>query len=1175
MPSDGAASRLNHPARWVILLLLAVLLPLGSTASAAEAGARAFHLPPGDAADTLKQFAVQAQREIMFPAEPVVGVRTNPVEGMLTPRDALERLVAKTGLVIVEDPKTGALMVTRPATTVARITEPSPESPQSSEKSPSNMKRRTPLAIVSGWLALVLLPAPGARAADGSPLAVGTIEGRVYNVANGAYFNNARVSLEGTEREVQTNSFGEFRFEHVPVGPAKVRVIVSGFFPQTASTIVAATAPAVVNVGLSFTEKENPGAENAVVLDRFVVESKREITGSAIALNERRTASNLVHVIAADEFGDSPEGNAAELLKLMSGVAVGYIGSDPRTVSIRGLPSYGTPVLFDGAPMATSTGGRETEFSQVSLNNAARVEVIKSPTPDTRADSIGGTINIVSRNAFERSRAVFNYRANLSTNRSRWDSGNSLSLGRTPGGPQGDSHKMFPGFDLDYLQPLSRNLGFTLSAVSSGQFTPDTVLSSTWSPTQSGTSLAPTDRPFLRSFGMQYGLRQMFRRSVGGTVDWRATSRDVFNLAVQYNWQRTPVAQDLQTFGVIGSRADVASYDPTFVQSGLGAGSITHALSMFDRIANSYNLQLKHRRTGTVWTFEEAVSFSESWSGDFVWRAGMLKTLNLSATNVTLGLQGIQDSIPRSITTRTSANATFGWEPLGNYRLTSATVVPPGLTRNATASARISAARDYSGENSLRIKVGAEWRRLSRDAEGRTLTYTFVGPDRVANTADDLASRYDLVADSWSQVRLPFGLGQPQKPAPAKGYGLLRDHPEYWTLNEATAISSQASNSQKLNENVVAGFIRADLSLLRNRLKLVGGVRYEATFNEGWGVLNDLSKTYQKDAAGRIIRAPNGTPVRVTSDPAALARLQYTSRGSYAKSDYGDFYPSANVTYLFSEHLMGRASFARTITRPQLSDIIPSITATDPTSTAATPTLTVTNLGLRPWYSNSFDVALEYYFEKPGMLSIGLFRKDISDFFASVRLPVTPAQLAEWGFDESFSNYDVVTKQNVGSARVTGVEYEYRHTLPWFPDRWGNLLVNFNATTLQVDGVAASTLSGFLPLTMNYGFTYSTARLTARANWNHLGRTPQGLIAGITGANVEPDTRNHRAPRTSLDVNFEFRLTRRFALFANLRNLTDVPWRFDAYGASTPAYARGTRWVQYGTNAMAGVKGSF
>ncbi len=1021
---------------------------------------------------------------------------------------------------------------------------------------------RLRFVVASAFVGVALAPSLNAA----------SLVGRVVNAVGGSYLNNARVTLTESGREGLTDNTGEFRFEGVSPGSVTVRVEVAGFAPQTKAIVVSDSAPSLVDFSMAIDGQPKPGAESSVVqLSSFVVESKREINGSAIALNERRNAANLVNVISADEFGDSPEANAAELLKQMPGVAIGYNGSDPRFVSMRGLPNYGTPVLFDGAPMATSTGGRETEFNQVSLNNAARIEVLKSPLPDTRADSVGGSINIVARNAFERSKPILNYRANLSANLSRWDGGDYLSLGRTPSS-QGPNHKVFPGFDVNYLKPLGKNLGFTLSAVSSSQFTPDPVLTSTWSPTQSGTSLTTADRPFLRSVGLQNGLRQMHRRSVGGTLDWRPAPRDVINIGVQYNWQRAIVDQDLQTLSVIGSRSDVRSFSPTSVQSGLGASSITHAMSSFDRVANSYNLQVKHRHNGSTWSIEDGASFSESWAGDYTWKDGVIKTINLSATGVTLGLDGIQDSIPRSITSQSSTGAPWDWQNLGNYRITTATTSPTGLTRNATASARISAARSVEWGVPTRVKVGLDWRRESRDFVGGTSTYTFVGPDRVANSADDAASRYDLVSDSWSRISLPFGLGRPQRPAPEKSYALLNSRPEYWTANDATAISSQATASQKVNEHVLSGYFRGDVSLLQNRLKLVGGVRYEATLNEGWGVLNDLSRTYQKDSSGKIIRAANGTPVKVAGDAAALARLQYVDRGSYAKSNYGDFYPSFNATYLLTERLMLRGSYARTITRPQLSNIIPSISATDPTVTTSTPTITVTNIGLRPWYSNSFDLGLEYYFAKPGVLSIGVFRKDISNFFGSVRAPVTAAQLAEWGFDDTYANYDVVTTTNVGDARVSGVEYEYRHTLPWIPERWGNVLVNFNATTLRVEGAAANTLNGFLPLTVNYGFTYTLPRFTLRANWNHLGRTPLGLI---TGTNVEEGTRNQRTPRTALDVNCEIRLTPRFAFSANIRNITNVAWRQDAYGPNTPSYARGTRWVQYGANAVAGFKGTF
>ena len=81
------------------------------TARAAEAAKKNFNLPAGVAGETLKQFAKQAGREIVFAPEAVGTVPTNAVKGELTPREALDQMLAGTGLVASQDVKTGALAV--------------------------------------------------------------------------------------------------------------------------------------------------------------------------------------------------------------------------------------------------------------------------------------------------------------------------------------------------------------------------------------------------------------------------------------------------------------------------------------------------------------------------------------------------------------------------------------------------------------------------------------------------------------------------------------------------------------------------------------------------------------------------------------------------------------------------------------------------------------------------------------------------------------------------------------------------------------------------------------------------------------------------------------------------------------------------------------------------------
>jgi outer membrane receptor protein involved in Fe transport len=83
------------------------------SAFAAEPAKRNFVLPAGDAAVTLKQFVEQSGEQVVYLVNTVRGVTTQGVAGELTPRAALERMLAGTPLVVVQDAKTGALSVSR------------------------------------------------------------------------------------------------------------------------------------------------------------------------------------------------------------------------------------------------------------------------------------------------------------------------------------------------------------------------------------------------------------------------------------------------------------------------------------------------------------------------------------------------------------------------------------------------------------------------------------------------------------------------------------------------------------------------------------------------------------------------------------------------------------------------------------------------------------------------------------------------------------------------------------------------------------------------------------------------------------------------------------------------------------------------------------------------------
>jgi len=82
-------------------------------AKAAEDGKKNYNVAAGDATETLKRFALQAGREIVYPIEQVRGVQTRAATGEMTAMEALTLMLTGTDLQAAQDAQTGALSVTR------------------------------------------------------------------------------------------------------------------------------------------------------------------------------------------------------------------------------------------------------------------------------------------------------------------------------------------------------------------------------------------------------------------------------------------------------------------------------------------------------------------------------------------------------------------------------------------------------------------------------------------------------------------------------------------------------------------------------------------------------------------------------------------------------------------------------------------------------------------------------------------------------------------------------------------------------------------------------------------------------------------------------------------------------------------------------------------------------
>ncbi|MBC7366699.1 MAG: TonB-dependent receptor plug domain-containing protein [Undibacterium sp.] len=188
--------------RVVILLALAALA--SAAWAATPAAKRHYELTSGDAATTLRQFVEQSGEEIIYVVPRVRGVKTHAVKGSFTAREVLERMLANSVLVVVQDKKTGALMI-QPvnADTPGPPPGPQPHPPAPADKlNPTNPRTMTPKKT-STWLASLF-----AMAAALDPLSAQSTAG-----------NKSKLSAEEIRQQALTekNATAKSEEQTVPV----------------------------------------------------------------------------------------------------------------------------------------------------------------------------------------------------------------------------------------------------------------------------------------------------------------------------------------------------------------------------------------------------------------------------------------------------------------------------------------------------------------------------------------------------------------------------------------------------------------------------------------------------------------------------------------------------------------------------------------------------------------------------------------------------------------------------------------------------------------------------------------------------------------------------------------------------------------------------------------------
>ena len=259
-----------------------------------------------------------------------------------------------------------------------------------------------------------------AQLLSAQPPATGAIRGIVLNDATGNYVQGARLSVVGTTHTTVTDSQGRFNFGSLGSGDYRVRVESAGSEAKEFPVIVLAGGTAPLTLRL---------ASEIVAMEKLMVTAQAE--GQSQALNVQKNSENIRKVASQDALANSRLGEVGEVLQSLPGLYLEISTHQPVRPNIRGLGSEFNSITFDGVRIGNTNNDRSDGVSGYPAESLSRVELMKSVTPDMEGDAIGGSINLVSKRAFDLSERVLklNVGGAFNAQQQNWDKQINLEYG--------------------------------------------------------------------------------------------------------------------------------------------------------------------------------------------------------------------------------------------------------------------------------------------------------------------------------------------------------------------------------------------------------------------------------------------------------------------------------------------------------------------------------------------------------------------------------------------------------------------------------------------------------------------------------------------------------------------------------------------------------------------------
>ena len=917
-------------------------------------------------------------------------------------------------------------------------------------------------------LLLLALLLPLSLGAQGG--ATGRIAGRIFNPATQEYVRNAEVSVEGTNLVVFSGDDGSYLLPNVPAGEAALAVAYTGYDRASARVTVSAGGTATRDFelrGSTFRAGARPAAGDTVVtLEKFIVSNERE--GNAKAIMEQRAALNFKSVVASDNFGDVTGGNIGEFMKYMPGVVMDYVDADARAVRISGLdPKYAT-VSVDGMRMATAAsasfggGSRQFEFEQASITSIESIELNKTLTASMDADAPAGTMNLRSKNAFERKGREVTAQASLTA------SPYALTLRRTPGPGDGVHRKIRPGFVFTYADSFQGRFGVQLSLSANSLYNEQAGLTQT-------IDNNATRGPVINALVFRDNPKITTRAALGLNFDYRVTPHLIASLRTAFSHFNDEINARTLTF-----RANTADIDPSSTATYLLARATANATTRLEQnIGHShkfndtvtYTPKLEYRRNELQLTLGGGYSRSTTHYEDR--RSGYFTGANNRITRMSWSARR---SSPTSTDWQFTPLAGPAWTDLANYNRADpnpnniGTVDRSGTSQVFLGYLDVKRAFLVAGLP-VTVQTGVKTRLTTYDLNrigARSWTYVGAAGDQLNPSTVMIAHTTPGIFDprqggNLAALNIPI-------PNTTAMLDLYRSQPGQFVENTYNNFLIERTTGRAIKEQVDAAYVEFNTRWRDVRLNL--GVRRERTRTVG--------RTFDILPAA-LVRAAGYTPNTIPF-------LAYQYRNFVRFNKYGGYehdFLSGGAKYSLARNLVLQLSANQSIGRPDYNNLAGVISVNDNNQTVQVP-----NPDLKPETSDKYYASVQYYIEPAGTLSVSAYRLNVRNLGVANR-PV-PAEEVGYADDPEYTGYTFLRPTNLdGVRRIKGVEVEYSQQLVFLP----GIARGFSVFGSVSRAIPDLRLTNIVPKAANGGIRFSNHRfnLQLRSTWSSARATSIGV----------------------------------------------------------------------------------